>query len=129
MKERKERRHFSAEFKKEILEKVAGGAISIAQLAREHDVPVGMICRWRREAREGEISRAVERAPRVEHSGVDPKYVRSLEEKLKTANEKLGELYIVVEGLKKVHDVRSTRNASSFVASGQNWDRSKGRVK
>src|SRR5580658_2890140 len=98
MTERKERRSFSAEFKKGILEKSDQGLASISQLAIEHDLTVGMICRWRREAREGEISEAVEKAPRVEHSGVDPKYVRSLEEKLKIANEKLGELYIVVEG-------------------------------
>ena len=129
MKERKERRSFSPEFKKEVLEKADQGVVSISQLAVEHELTVGMICRWRREAREGEISEAVNRAPRVEHSGVDPKYVRNLEEKLKTANEKLGELYIVVEGLKKVHDVKSTRNANLFVATGQNWDRSKGRVK
>jgi hypothetical protein len=60
---------------------------------------------------------------------VDPRYVRRLEEKLREANEKLGELYIVIEGIKKTQENKFTRNASSLTVSGQNWDRLKGRVK
>lgn len=129
MKQRRPKRYFSLEFKKQILDKLAQGQATPGQLAIEHDLTVGMICRWKREAREGELTSAVEKAPRIEQSGIDPRYVRSLEEKLREANEKLGEMYIVVEGLKKVHDVKSTRNANSFIASGQSWAQYRGRVK
>ena len=46
--------------------------------------------------------------------------------KLREANEKLGEMYVVVEGLKKVReDFVRTRNASSFPATAGNMARLK----
>jgi transposase-like protein len=129
MKTRREKRYFSPEFKKEIVEKVKAGVSTVSQLAVEHDLTVGMICRWKRQMREGEIDAAVDQAPRVENSGVNPKYVRHLEEKLRDANEKLGELYIVVEGLKKIEGLGYTKSASSFIVSGPNWAPLKRRAK
>lgn len=129
MKTRREKRYFSPEFKKEIVEKVNAGVATVSQLAEEHDLTVGMICRWKRQMREGEIDAAVEQAPRVEHAGINPKYVRHLEEKLREANEKLGELYIVVEGLKKIEELGSTKNASSYIVTGTNWGPLKRRAK
>lgn len=128
MKTRREKRYFSPEFKKEIVEKVKLGLATASELAQEHDLTVGMICRWKRQMREGEIDAAVEQAPRVEHAGINPKYVRYLEEKLREANEKLGELYIVVEGLKKIEE-GSTKNASSYIVTGTNWGPLKRRAK
>jgi transposase-like protein len=122
-------KHFTAEEKKEVLEKLTKGISAKAELAQSLGTTVGTICRWIREAREGQLDQAVEKAPRVDRLGVDPKYVRQLEEKLREANEKLGELYIVVEGIKKVRDDMSMRNASSFVVTGQNLGRFKRRVK
>jgi transposase-like protein len=122
-------KHFSAEEKKEALEKLTQGLSTKADLAQSLGTTVGSICRWIREAREGQLDQTLEKAPRVDHLGVDPRYVRRLEEKLREANEKLGELYIVIEGIKKTQENKFTRNASSLTVSGQNWDRLKGRVK
>jgi len=119
MKQKKQARHFSPEFKKDLVDKINRGDISAADAAAEHDIRGTMISRWKREAREGELDKAVDNAPRVQQLGVDPKYVRHLEQKLREANERLGELYIVVEGLKKVRaDLGYTKNASSLIVTG-----------
>jgi transposase-like protein len=111
------------------VKKILSGEATVTELAEQHDLTVTMICRWKRQMREDELDMAVEKAPRVERAGVDPRYVRQLEEKLKTANEKLGELYIVVEGLKKVReDLARTKNASSLVVTGTILDPLKRRV-
>jgi transposase-like protein len=119
---RRDRRTFSTDFKKEILNLVDRGEVTIADLAQKHDLTINMICRWRRELRDEVIDETVASAPRIERLGVDPKYVRQLEDQLRTANEKLGELYIVVDGLKKIQNQTSTKNASSFVVTGRSWD-------
>lgn len=124
------KRFFSNEFKKEILDQISRGEATVSQMAERNDLTVAMICRWRREMREGELDAKIERSPRVVEAGVDPKYVRHLEEKLRMANEKLGELYLVTEFLKKVDgEIRSTRNAGSLITSGNILGRSKRRVK
>jgi transposase-like protein len=126
---KKEARYFSPEFKKEIVAKLANGEATLAELVSQHNLRANMICRWRRELRDTELDSAVSKAPRIEHSGVDPKYVRHLEEKLREANEKLGELYVVVEGLKKIQNPKFTKNVNSLIVSGLSLAQSKGRVR
>lgn len=125
MARRRDRRTFSTEFKKEILNLADRGEVAIADLAKKHDLTITMICRWRRQLRDEVIEESVMSAPRIEKLGVDPKYVRQLEDQLRTANEKLGELYIVVDGLKKIQSQIPTRSASSFIVTGRSWDRPK----
>ena len=127
MKKSIERRVFTVEFKKEILAKAASGE-KISELARLHGLTVQIIYYWRRQLRDQELDAAVDQAPRVKQSGVSPKYVRSLEEKLREANEKLGELYIVVEALKKM-EPGFTKSASSYIVTGRPWAQSKRRAK
>jgi len=95
---RRDRRTFSTEFKKEILNLADRGEVTIADLAKKHDLTITMICSWRRQLRDMVLDEAIQRAPRIEKLGVDPRYVRQLEDQLRTANEKLGELYVVVDG-------------------------------
>lgn len=130
MKQRREKRKFSAEFKKGLIEKIQSGEATVSQLAKQHELTVTMICRWKRQLREQQLDVAVDNAPRVQHAGVNPKYVRHLEEKLREANEKLGELYIVVDGLKKVReDLGRTKSASSFIVSDASWAQLKRRAR
>ena len=124
---KQDKRVYSLEFKREVLAKSQAGE-KISELARVHELTVNTIYSWRRQMRDQELDGAVDQAPRVKHSGVDPKYVRHLEEQLREANEKLGELYVVVEGLKKI-DQGSMKSASSYIVSGRRWARFKGRVK
>jgi transposase-like protein len=124
---RKDRRVFSDEFKREIVAKAASGE-KVSELARLHSLTVNTIYSWRRQLRDKELDQAVDQAPRVKQSGVNPKYVRSLEEKLREANEKLGELYIVVEALKKMGP-GSTKSASSYIVTGQPWAQLRRRAK
>jgi transposase-like protein len=121
------KRQFSADFKKQILDEAAGGR-SLTDLAHEHDLTVTMICRWKRQTRDGEIDSAVEAAPRAQVGtpGADLRYVRELEMKLRESNEKLGEMYVVVEGLKKIQaDSQRMRSARSFVATANTMGRLK----
>ena len=124
---KKDRRVFSVEFKREIVAKAASGE-KVSALAKLHNLTVNTIYSWRRQLRDKELDQAVDQAPRVKQSGVNPKYVRSLEEKLREANEKLGELYIVVEALKKM-DQGSTKSASSYIVTGRPWAQLKRRAK
>lgn len=119
---RRDRRTFSTEFKKEILNLADRGEVAVADLARKHDLTITMICRWRRQFRDEVIEESIQNAPRIEKLGVDPRYVRQLEDQLRTANEKLGELYIVVDGLKKIQNQTPMRSASSFIVTGKSWD-------
>lgn len=129
MKLRKQKRYFSPEFKEEVLNKIERGEVTVSEAAAAHDLSVTMICRWKRQARNAELDSTVDQAPRVEQSGVDPKYVRHLESKLREANEKLGELYIVVEGFKKIQSEKSMKNANSFVVTANSLAQSKRRAK
>ena len=124
---KKDRRVFSEEFKKEIVGKAASGE-KISDLAQRHELTVQTIYGWRRQLRDQELDAAVEKAPRVKQSGVNPKYVRELEEKLRESNEKLGELYLVVNALKKM-DPAYTKNVSSYVVTGKPWAQLKRRAK
>ena len=83
---RRTKRHFSSEFKNQILSEAERGT-PLTELARIHDLTVTMICRWKRQLRDGEIDQTIERAPKAS-AGVDTRYVRELEMKLREANEK-----------------------------------------
>ena len=124
---KRNRRVFSDEFKREIVGKATQGA-KISELAKVHGLTVQTIYSWKRQLRDHELDSAVEKAPRIKQSGVDPKYVRQLEEKLRESNEKLGEMYLIVTALKKM-DLGSTKSASSYVVSGKPWAQSKRRAK
>jgi transposase-like protein len=127
MTQNKRPRKFSVEFKREILARVDQGE-KISELAIQHNLTVQTIYNWRRQLRDKDLDAVVDQAPRVEQFGVSPKYVRSLEEKLREANEKLGELYIVVEALKKM-DPGSLKSASSYIVTGRPWGQLKRRAK
>jgi len=119
MKNKKTARQFSKEFKKELVDKINSGEATMGELAEQHKIRANLLSRWKREFREGELDSAVDQAPRVQQQGVDPKYVRQLEHRLRESNEKLGELYIVVEGLKKVRaDLGFTKNVNSLIVTG-----------
>ena len=125
--DKKERRVFTKEFKKEVVARAAQGE-RVAELAKQHNLTVTTIYGWRRQLRDEELDVAVDKAPRVKQAGVNPKYVRDLEEKLRESNEKLGQLYLVVEALKKM-DPGLTKNANSYIVTGGPWARSRRRVK
>ena len=130
MTQKREKRYFSPEFKREILGKISRGEATPAELVQLHNLTVSMICSWRRQLREGDIDKALEKAPRVEKTGVDPRYVRHLEEKLREAHEKLGEMHLVVAALKKIQEgPRSTKGASSYIVSGMSSARSRRRAR
>lgn len=120
-------KQFPFELKKEVLGKVAQGA-KVADVAEEYGITVQAVYGWKRKMRDQELDSVVEKAPRVKHSGINPKYVRSLEEKLRESNEKLGELYLIVDALKKM-DQGSLKSASSYIVTGKPWDRLKRRAK
>ncbi|MBX9769503.1 MAG: transposase [Bdellovibrionales bacterium] len=127
MKQDKGRRAFSSEFKKEVLAKIAKGE-KISEVAKQNGITVQTIYGWKRQMRDQELDAAVDKAPRVKQTGVDPKYVRSLEEKLRESNEKLGQLFLIVEDLKKT-PLGSMKNASSYIVTGKPWDQLKRRAR
>jgi transposase len=52
----RERRRFSAAFKREVIGELLGGACSLAQLSRRHDVSSGLILYWKNRYEETGLS-------------------------------------------------------------------------
>lgn len=112
--EKRARRQFSAEFKKIILHQIASGEKTLSDISKEHELDSNIIARWRREAREGALDARVAQAPKVERQGVDPRYVRQIEEELRKSREKIGELTMEIDILKKLDQFsQRMKNANS----------------
>ncbi|MFA5702690.1 MAG: transposase [Advenella sp.] len=45
------RRHFTKEFKRNVVERLLNNGLTVAEVAREHDLHPNQLCRWRNEYR------------------------------------------------------------------------------
>jgi len=86
----KQRRKFETGFKRQIIQEVESGLLSVSGASRKYQIAGSVIDRWRRQARQGEL----ESGP----SGRE----RGLERENRALKEKLAELYLENEHLKKL---------------------------
>lgn len=104
----KQRRKFTTGFKQQVVTDVESGVMSLSEAARRHQVSAGVINRWRAKFREGGLMDS----PSVRE--------RALEKENRELKEKLGELYLQVEHLKKLEDwTRRRRSVNTSVVTAK----------
>lgn len=109
------RRTFTLEFKQALAAQILSGQVSASQAAREHQLSMGMIHRWKEQYQRGTLDGA---STRREHQ---------LERENQFLKEKVAELYLQVELLKKVQNSRRfPQGVSISVITSSSLNRSKG---
>ena len=108
----RQRRKFEAGFKQQILGEVESGLLSVSVASRKYQISASVIGRWRRQARQG----LLEGAPSVRE--------RFLERENRELKERLAELYLEVDHLKKLGDwLRRHKNGTTSVITAQSLAR------
>ena len=103
------RRKFETAFKHRVVEEIDSGKISVNEAARQNQVSPSLIHYWRERYHKGKLV------------GVPSARERALEKENKKLKEKLGELYLQVEVLKKVEAWKKrSRNVDSSIVTEKN---------
>ena len=109
----KQRRKFETGFKQQIIQEVESGLVSVSAASRKHQIAGSVIDRWRRKARQG----GLDTAPSA--------HERLLERENRELKERLAELYLEVDHLKKLGDwLRRHKNGTTSVITAENLARS-----
>jgi transposase-like protein len=113
----KVRRKFSEEFKVKLVRQIDEKMITASAAARKYQISGGLVYNWIRRYRGTDPARIVEK-PTVRE--------RELERENAALKEKLAELFMQVELLKKAEDwVANKKSASSSIYTSSNWARYK----
>jgi transposase-like protein len=108
----KQRRKFETGFKHQIIQEVESGLLSVSAASRRYQIAGSVIDGWRRQARQG----GLESGPSVRERG--------LERENHELKEKLAELYLENEHLKKLGDwLRRHKSATTSVITAENLPR------
>ena len=108
----KQRRKFETGFKQQIVQEVESGLVSVSAASRKHQISGSLIDRWRQQARQG----GLETAPSVRE--------KFLERENRELKERLAELYLEVDHLKKLGDwLRRHKSVSTSVITAQSLAR------
>ena len=108
----KQRRKFETGFKQQIVQEVESGLLSVSAASRKHQISGTVIDRWRRQARQGGLEAT---------ASVREKFLERENRELK---ERLAELYLEVDHLKKLGDwLRRHKNGTTSVITAQSMAR------
>jgi len=108
----KQRRKFEAGFKQQIVQEVESGLLSVGAASRKYQISGSVIHRWRRQARQGGLDTAPSARERV------------LERENRELKERLAELYLEVDHLKKLGDwLRRHKNGTTSVITAESLAR------
>jgi transposase-like protein len=108
----KQRRKFEAGFKQQIIQEVESGLLSVGAAGRKYQIAGSVIDRWRRQARQG----GLQSGPSVRE--------KFLERENRELKEKLAELYLENDHLKKLGDwLRRRKSASTCVITAESLPR------
>jgi transposase-like protein len=108
----KQRRKFETGFKQQIVGEVESGLLSVSGASRKYQISGSVIDRWREQARQG----GLECVPSVRE--------KVLERENRELKEKLAELYLEVEHLKKLGDwLRRHKSVNTSVITAQSLAR------
>ena len=108
----KQRRKFETGFKQQIVGEVESGLLSVSAASRKYQISGSVIDRWRRQARQGGLE--------------SPASVREklLERENRELKEKLAELYLEVDHLKKLGNwLRRHKNGTTSVITAESLAR------
>lgn len=108
----KQRRKFEGGFKQQIVQEVESGLLSVGAASRKYQISGSVIDRWRRQARQGGLDTAPSARERV------------LERENRELKERLAELYLEVDHLKKLGDwLRRHKNGTTSVITAESLAR------
>ena len=108
----KQRRKFETGFKQQIVQEVESGLLSVSAASRKHQMAGSVIDRWRRQAQQG----GLDTAPSA--------HERLLERENRELKERLAELYLEVDHLKKLGDwLRRHKSVSTSVITAESLAR------
>jgi transposase-like protein len=108
----KQRRKFETGFKQQIIQEVESGLLSVGAASRKYQIAGSVIDRWRRQTRQG----GLESIPSIRERG--------LERENRELKEKLAELYLENEHLKKLGDwLRRRKSVSTSVITAESLPR------
>lgn len=108
----KQRRKFEAGFKQQIVQEVESGLLSVGAASRKYQISGSVIDCWRRQARQGGLDTAPSARERV------------LERENRELKERLAELYLEVDHLKKLGDwLRRHKNGTTSVITAESLAR------
>ena len=108
----KQRRKFETGFKHQIVQEVESGLLSVSAASRKYQISASVIDRWRRQVRQGSL----ESAPTVRE--------KFLERENRELKERLAELYLEVDHLKKLGDwLRRHKNGTTSVITAESLAR------
>ena len=108
----KQRRKFETGFKQQIVGEVESGLLSVGAAGRKYQISGSVIDRWRREARQGGLDTALSAREKL------------LERENRELKEKLAELYLEVEHLKKLGDwLRRHKSGTTSVITAESLAR------
>jgi len=113
---KRERRSFSNDFKKQIVESIVSGTATQAELAREYNVSPVVINRWKKDYKAGKF-----------FENVDSRDLAKLELRIRELERLLGKLTLENEVLKKIRDLGTKEKKDDLsIVTSRDWDRSKG---
>jgi transposase-like protein len=108
----KQRRKFETGFKQQIVQEVESGLLSVSAASRKHQISGTVIDRWRRQGRQGGLEAT---------ASVREKFLERENRELK---ERLAELYLEVDHLKKLGDwLRRHKNGTTSVITAESLAR------
>ena len=114
------RRKFEPEFKRQMVEQVETGQVTMAQAAREYQSSRSLIERWRKQYRSN-VSALADQPSRQE---------RQLEAENEKLKAKIGDLVMQIEHLKKLQVwVRQRKSANTSAITSNNLDQFRKRAK
>jgi transposase-like protein len=108
----KQRRKFETGFKQQIVQEVESGRLSVSAASRKYQLSASVIDRWRQQARQG----GLEATPSVRE--------KLLERENRELKERLAELYLEVDHLKKLGDwLRRHKSVNTSVTTAESLAR------
>ena len=108
----KQRRKFETGFKQQIVQEVESGLLSVSAASRKYQISGSVIYRWRQQARQG----GLDTAPSVRE--------KFLERENRELKERLAELYLENDHLKKLRDcLRRHKSVSTSVITAESLAR------
>jgi len=115
----RERRSYSTDFKKQVVESILSGSYTQAETSREHRISPVMINRWKKDYKAGKF-----------FENVTSQDMAKLELRIRDLERLVGKLTLENEILKKIRDLDTKEKKDSLsIVTSKDWDQLKGGAK
>jgi len=115
----RERRSFSNDFKKQVVESILSGSTTQAELAREHKISPILISRWKKDYKAGKF-----------FENVSSQDMARLELRIRDLERLVGRLTLENEMLKRARDLNTKEKKESLsIVTSRDWEQRKGGAK